>query len=190
MADDQQIDETKKRSLISRIGFGLVNAWLVFHLFSIIAAPSSVMPSSRFSQASWEVAAPYLQLMYLNHGFHYFSPEPGAATTIGYELEFEDGSKETGVFPNKNIQPRLLYHRHFMLTEFQASDVPEDRKRQEIWFRAFARNLCRRSGAVSVKLSKIKHFIATQEWILAGGKLSDPEMFSETELGTWKRSEL
>ena len=32
-------------------------------------------------------------------------------------LEFADGRSESGRLPNRGIEPRLLYHRHFMLTE-------------------------------------------------------------------------
>lgn len=173
--------------LWKRLGFLLVNVWLVYHLFAIIAAPASVAPSSRLQQESWRLAGPYLQSLYLNHGWHYFSPEPGRSTLLAYTLEFPDGTQQSGRLPNRQIQPRLLYHRYFMLTEFLGNSDPEG---QPIWHRAFARALCREHGAERVTLSKVYHDLPLAERILAGGQLDDPEFFSEEAIGVFESSEL
>lgn len=175
------------RPLWKRIAFLAVNVWLVYHLFAIVAAPASVAPSSRLQQQCWRCAGPYLQTLYLNHGWHYFSPEPGRSTLLAYTLEFEDGTQQTGRLPNREIQPRLLYHRYFMLTEFLGNSTPED---QPIWHRAYARALCREHGAQRVRLSRIFHDLPLAERVLAGGKLDDPEFYSEEAIGTFESSEL
>ncbi len=43
---------------------------------------------------------------------------PPPSHLVRYKLEMPDGSMQNGVFPDlKTEQPRLFYHRHFMLTE-------------------------------------------------------------------------
>ncbi len=94
-----------------------VNVWLVFHLSAIIVAPAAVAPTSELIEATWRVFQPYLQLMYLNHGYHFFAPEPSESTLLSFEAERADGTKVSGYLPTRSTFPRLLYHRHFMLTE-------------------------------------------------------------------------
>lgn len=171
------------RAKASAFGFVLVNVWLVYHLAAIVIGPWSVPPSSRLVQNAWRGVGPYLQLLYLNHGYHYFAPEPGNSTLVAYVLEMPDGRFETGRIPNRGIWPRLLYHRHFMLTEFLAnSDSFRPVVREEL-IRAMARELCREHGARRATLSKVTHVLPTMEWIRAGGTLDDN--YTEESLGTF-----
>ena len=96
---------------------GIVNVWLVVHLSAIIIAPASVSPSSDLTRSIWSLFRPYLQVLYLNHGYHYFAPEPSESTLLAFVAERPDGTVVRGRIPNFDIAPRLLYHRHFMLTE-------------------------------------------------------------------------
>ena len=104
-----------KRSLARRLGFLIVNVWLVIHLTAIVAAPATVGPSSRTARNVWEAVGPYLEVFYLNHGFHYFAPQPGSSNLVSWTATLKDGSTRSGIFPNFDIKPRLYYHRHFML---------------------------------------------------------------------------
>ena len=61
-----------------------VNLWLVFHLTAIVIAPASVSPSSELVDSAWELVGPYLQFLYLNHGHHFFAPEPGESTLLAF----------------------------------------------------------------------------------------------------------
>jgi hypothetical protein len=183
-----RLDTKELRRVVGPIGFVLVNLWLLYHLAGIVIAPWSVPPSSRLVQNSWRFVAPYVQILFLNHGYHYFAPEPGNSTLVAYVLEMPDGRHVTGRIPNRGIWPRLLYHRHFMLTEFLASsDNYPPAIRKEL-LRSMARELCREHGAVRVTLSKVTHRLPTMEHIRAGGTLNDsyseelPETFSCDEL--------
>lgn len=178
---------TRGRPRWKRIALAAVNLWLVYHLFAIVAAPASVMPSSRLQRQGWDWVGRYLQVLYLNHGWHYFSPEPGRSTLLSYTLEHADGTTESGRLPNRSIQPRLLYHRYFMLTEFLGNSPPEE---QTLWHRAYARQLCRQSGAERVWLSRVYHELPLAERILAGGTMEDPEFFTEEPIGVFESSEL
>jgi hypothetical protein len=171
------------RRVAASVGFVLVNVWLVYHLAGIFLAPWSVPPSSRLVQNAWRGVGTYVQLLFLNHGYHYFAPEPGNSTLVAYVLEMPDGRRETGKIPNRGIRPRLLYHRHFMLTEFLASsDGFPPAVRTEL-VRAMARELCREHGARRVTLSKVTHRLPTMEWVRAGGTLDDN--YTEEPLGTF-----
>jgi hypothetical protein len=171
-------------------GFVLVNLWLVWHLAAITIAPWSVPPSSRLVQNSWRVIGPYVQLLFLNHGYHYFAPEPGSSTLLAYDLELSDGRHVSGRIPNREIRPRLLYHRHFMLTEFLGSSdyYPPTIKTELV--RAFARQLCRENQARRVSLSRLTHRLPAMEWVRAGGPLDDPNSYTEEPLGSFSCDEL
>jgi|SRR5579863_383085 len=168
-------------------GFVLVNLWLVYHLAGIIIAPWSVPPSSRLVQNAWRGIGAYVQILFLNHGYHYFAPEPGASTLVAYTLEMPDGSRETGRIPNRGIHPRLLYHRHFMLTEFLGGDDLSPQLKTD-FIRAMARELCREHNARRVTLSKVTHRLPTMERIRAGGSLDDN--YAEEPLGTFSCDDL
>lgn len=170
-------------------GFVLVNVWLVYHLAAIVLAPWSVPPASRLVQNSWRAVRAYDQILFLNHGYHYFAPEPGNSTLVAYVLEMPDGSLQTGRIPNRDIRPRLLYHRHFMLTESLASDDLSPSVRTEL-IRAMARELCREHHARRVTLSRVTHRLPTMEFVRAGGALDDPESYTEEPLGTFSPDEL
>jgi hypothetical protein len=171
------------------VGFVLVNVWLVYHLAAIVLAPWVVPPTSRLVQNAWRAVGAYDQILFLNHGYHYFAPEPDNSTLVSYVLEMPDGSRQTGRIPNREIRPRLFYHRHFMLTEYLGSDDLSPLLREEL-VRAMARELCREHQARGVTLSRVTHRWQTMEFIRAGGMLDDPGGYTEEPLGTFSYDEL
>ena len=82
-----------------------VNLWLVFHLAAIIIAPASVSPSSDLVHSGWEVVRPYLQFLYLNHGYHFFAPEPGESTLLAFVAHRQDGTVVRGRIPTRSTGP-------------------------------------------------------------------------------------
>jgi len=167
--------------------FRLVNVWLVIHLTAIITAPATVGPSSQTSRNIWEIVAPYLQGLYLNHGFHYFAPQPGSSNLVSWSLNRKDGTTLSGRFPSFEIMPRLNYHRHFMLSEFLGNSPPE---LQAVIVKGFARNLCREYDGESVTISTVRHDLPSMERVRAGGRLNDGDLYEEQPLGTFRRDEL
>ncbi len=159
-----------------------VNCWLVFHLAAIIIAPASVAPTSELILSAWNVFQPYLDLVYLNHGYHFFAPEPSESFLVSFEAERADGTVSSGFMPTRKTQPRLLYHRHFMLTEHLADtlrDAPEEI--QQAWLDSYAEHLCRKNQAVRVTLTGHRHGLPSREDVQNGMKLNDPESYvSET----------
>ena len=176
-----------ERGLLKRIGFYALNLAIMFHLVAICAAPLSVSPSSELEQSLWDFTAPYVQLLYQNNGFHYFAPNPEGAHTVHYVVTYKDGKTERGLFPHRGIWPRLLYHRHLMLSENLAAMEGERRERMA---RDFAYQVCKSHGAERVTLSLVRHDIAMRERIIAGGSLFDEDLYQEIPLGTFTWADL
>ena len=84
----------------------------------------------------------------LANGYRFFAPEPGPSHLIRYEVTLPDGTRKEGFFPDRaHHQPRLLYHRYFMLSEFvNTLDNPEDRPTR---LNAYAQGVCRAPGRTS-----------------------------------------
>jgi hypothetical protein len=160
-----------------------INLGLVLHVVAIIIAPAALSPSSDLIQAGWELFQPYLQILYLNHGYHFFAPEPGDSTLLAFQAERPDGTVVSGRIPNREIVPRLLYHRHFMLTE-QMKDAPEELRDE--WLGSYAEHICRKYGAARVRLTGQTHHLPTMEMIRSGVRLDDPSSYEDEDLGVFE----
>ncbi len=161
----------------------VVNLWLVFHLAAIIIAPASVSPSSSLMNSAWELVHPYLVFLDLNHGHHFFAPEPGESTLLAFEAERADGSVVRGRIPDRRIGPRLLYHRYFMLTEHM-NGAPEEL--QTLWHESYAQHIGHEFGAKQVRLTQLFHLLPTMERVRGGGRLDDPESYEARPLGVFR----
>jgi hypothetical protein len=85
--------------------------------------------SSPFADGVMGWLRPYTSLMFLDHGYFFFAPNPGPSHLVQFQVEFANGREPVeGVFPNLQVhQPRLMYHRHFMLAEsLQNAFVPPE----------------------------------------------------------------
>jgi hypothetical protein len=160
----------------------LISAWIVFHLTAIIIAPAAVEPASELTQEVCRLFLPYLHALYLDHGYHFFAPEPSESTLLAYVAEREDGTVIRGRIPDRRTTPRLLYHRYFMLTEHM-SDAPEEVER--LWHESYAGHIARKHDAARVTLIQQTHKLSTVERVLRGGRLDDPECYDERELGVF-----
>jgi hypothetical protein len=102
----------------------LVSGLLAFHVLAVFVAPFAFAcnaggSSSPFADAIAGALRPYIVALYLDHGYFFFAPNPGPSRLVDYEITFADGRPSVkGRFPNVATErPRLLYHRHFMLSE-------------------------------------------------------------------------
>ena len=114
----------------------IVSALVSLHLAAVFIAPMSfaVRPGSPAIDPLRAVFRPYIQALFLDHGYAFFAPDPGPSHLVEYKLTFADGrAPQTGRFPNiEEHWPRLLYHRHFMLSEsLQTYYVPATAPRVE-----------------------------------------------------------
>ncbi|MFO1019124.1 MAG: hypothetical protein U0903_00265 [Planctomycetales bacterium] len=170
----------------------LIGGLLGLHLLAVVVGPWAVAPSSILSQDFFGVLGPYLEATYLNHGYHFFAPEPGPSHLIRYEITRGDGSTLTGVFPDKNKNwPRLMYHRHFMLTEHLNSFAEgDDKEAVETHSQSYARHLLKQHAGVEAKLILIRHELPSPNDVLSGKKLTDRSLYTERSLGTYKATTL
>ena len=163
-----------------------ISVGLVWHLLALVIAPLAVAPTSPLWQRAWLAFRPYLECLNLNHGYHFFAPEPGPSHLVHYELRFEDGRVEQGLFPNLQQQPRLRYHRHFMLSEF-LNDLAIDDSRREVFnavTRSYADHLRHEHHAAEVTLALRRHYVPSPQQVLSGKRLHDASLFAERPLGT------
>jgi hypothetical protein len=180
--------ETLERPLAPRVPRSRLLRWainlgLALHVVAIVIAPAAVSPSSDLIQAGWDLFQPYLQILDLNHGYHFFAPEPGDSTLLAFQAERPDGTVVSGRIPNRDIVPRLLYHRHFMLTE-QMKDAPAELRDQ--WLGAYAEHIGKKYGAARVRLTGQTHHLPTMEMVREGVKLDDPSSYENEDLGVFE----
>lgn len=171
-----------RRSGLKTVGFVIANLWVAFHVFAIAISPAPMPPASPLLVDASRVALPYNQLLFLNHGYHFFAPDPGPSTLISYQIDRPGNTPIQGRIPDVSIAPRLRYHRYFMLAE-NIWGFPESM--QEQVFRAYAKHFAAKHDADQVQLNVISHRPSSISRILAGGQLSDPEMFSEEPLESY-----
>jgi hypothetical protein len=106
--------------LLRRIVFLVI---VFFHFGGILTAVTSAPPPG--SPAPWittqlwtRIYRPYLQFMYLNNAYHFYSPEPGPACQLWFYVKFTDGTGEWLKTPEKSdYATRQEYQRFLALTE-------------------------------------------------------------------------
>ena len=105
-----------------RIGLSVA---LLLHLAAVFLPPFQFAcragngSSSPLADALIGPLRPYIGALYLDHGYFFFAPNPGPSHLVQYKVEFADGRAPVeGRFPDlAQHQPRLKYHRHFMIAE-------------------------------------------------------------------------
>ena len=161
--------------------------WVVFHFTAVLAAAASVGPTSGLVIAIWRPFRPYLQALYLNHGYNFYAPQPSPSTLVSYEVERADGTVIRGRILDRSTRPRLLYHRYLLLTEHMglASSTA-----LEEWYKSYARHLCHKYGGSRVGLTRLTHYPATMDMVRAGASLDEPFSYEEMFVGEFSCSEL
>jgi hypothetical protein len=176
----------------------LVSGLLAWHLVAVLLGPLSV-PDAMIPEALRPIFRPYQQAVFINNGYKFFAPDPGPSHLVRYDVEMADGSHQHGVFPDLGEHwPRLLYHRHFMLSEFigNAPPPPDWDPRlnwaqqplhgwQREYAHSYGQHLLRASGGRSVTLELVEHGIASPDQVLAGVRLDDPQSYRSRPLGTY-----
>ncbi len=116
----------------------LVSLLVIAHMAAVVSAPWNLSTGDALppdetkvperSSPLWQeppVTRPlhrffshYLNLIYMNHGYEFFAPDPAGTHLISFRVSKPDGTTVEGRFPDLETQwPRLLYHRHMMLAE-------------------------------------------------------------------------
>jgi hypothetical protein len=176
----------------------IVSLLLVWHLSAVLIGPLS-LPPAIIPSAAQRIFGPYAELIDINHAYKFFAPEPGPSHLIDYDIEFADGSHRTGRFPDRHKDfPRLLYHRHFMLTEFIASAPPDENAEiasdwrrqppsnwQREYARSYAEHMLQEPGAKRVTLKLVQHMLPSPDQVLNKTALDHPDSYRSRLLGTF-----
>lgn len=105
-------------------------AAVLLHLLVVLAEPLAFFSRSDF-QTGPEIfglrrtLSPYVEWMYLDHGYFFFAPNPGPNHLVAAQEKNSEPNTtrrikpDAVIFPDRKTHwPRLLYHRYFMLSEF------------------------------------------------------------------------
>lgn len=179
---------SRNQKPLSRLARAVISVVLGLHLVAIASAPLAMEPSSLPAQKVFAFFRPYLDAAFLNHGYHFFAPEPGPSHLIRYELAFPGGHIENGVFPDSVEQrPRLNYHRHFMLSEFANRLAVDDAQQPTLneLSQSFAQHLISERGAESATLYLRRHYIPSPQQVREGLTLDADKLYAERPLGTF-----
>jgi hypothetical protein len=97
----------------------IVSLLIVFHFGGILSAVSSVPPTPAIMNWAWTyVYRPYLQFMYLNNAYHFYSPEPGPGIMDWFYIRYEDGTADWYKIPDRSQNPLTQeYQRRLSLAE-------------------------------------------------------------------------
>lgn len=180
---------------------------ILYHLSAVIISPLSGPPPASdmaWQISRWPIYRPYTQCMAINNGYRFFAPNPGPGHIVRYEIDLSDGDTVTGHFPDrKRHWPRLLYHRHFMLSEtvferaIPVASIPAtgfadeaerasfDSLREQAGFllKGLARQLLdenrdsRGELGRRIRIYSIAHGIPTPDQVNGGMKLDDPSLY-------------
>jgi hypothetical protein len=103
-------------TIIQRV---IVSIIIVVHFVGILSAVSSVPPTPALMNWAWTYFyRPYLQFMYLNNAYHFYSPEPGPGVLVWFYVRYDDGSADWYKIPNRAENPLAQeYQRRLSLVE-------------------------------------------------------------------------
>lgn len=184
MSDEVQQD--RPWDAIPRWSRRLLSAWLLYHVIAIVMPPLAIPPTSSLLSEMAGLFRPYTEGLHVNHGYHYFAPQPGESTLIAFTATRPEGTEVKGIMPNRQIWPRLLYHRHFMLTE-SLGYIPEELR--DDWVKSYARCISRKTQCSKVELTRLLHYMPTMEMVNRGVTLDNPRSFDRSVLGVYQREE-
>ena len=102
--------------LLRRIAISFL---ILFHFVGIATAITCVPPQPWLSSVLWTyVYRPYLEFVYLQNAYHFYSPEPGPACMMWFYVKYEDGTSQWVKIPRREDFPLALeYQRRLSLTE-------------------------------------------------------------------------
>jgi hypothetical protein len=140
----------------------LVTLWLFWHFSALVVAAAAAPPSAQVVRDLWQVFRPYLELLYLNHAYRFYSPEPGPTMVMRYRLTLPDGQTQEDWFPKRSdYWLRLQYQRRLALANALSPlklNPQTGRPGQPLILgESYARYLQRLYGAESVELARVLH---------------------------------
>ena len=119
----------------------------------------------------------YANLVFVNHGYNFFSPDPTASHLIKYYFYNNANEKiAEGRFPDRREQwPRLFYHRHMMLVEQSRDPAVAGIG----WENAIAEHLIEKHDGDWAKLTMVRHHLLTPQQVKDGMRIDAPSTYEE-----------
>mgnify|MGYP006277428623 CR=1 FL=1 len=101
---------------------------ITFHFCGILSAVLSVPPPGGnspwlISQAWTFVYRPYLQFIYQNNAYHFYSPEPGPPSFLWLQVTYTDGGKRWFRLPDVETSPTPMHFQRMLSIGESASQV-------------------------------------------------------------------
>ncbi|MCI0463659.1 MAG: hypothetical protein L0Z62_42535 [Gemmataceae bacterium] len=202
----------------SRVRRLAVSALIVFHFGGIVTAAASQAPGPWvFNQLWLRLYRPYLEFMYLNNAYRFYSPEPGPSHQMWFRVEYHDkaaGKMRSHWFqlPELDSDGRplypvaLQYQRRLMLADAATRALPtpatEYRDLTGVQEPPFARRRREQTpegfAAIKDKLGKeqprsglivphLRHLVAPQDPRLRNVEYSPPDANSKVLLQSYAR---
>lgn len=162
----------------------LASVAIALHVLAVFVAPWS-MNGSPLPTTLHQVMAPYLHATFLDHGYQFFAPDPGPSHLIYYTVSRDGETVADGRYPDLDDHwPRLLYHRHFMMSEFLNAFGGTNEEGQyhpvfNAYVRSYARHLITLHEGDAVRLRLVNHSIPFPEDVAEGMPLDDPSLYNE-----------
>jgi hypothetical protein len=183
-----------------------VSLLLLVHVVAVFAAPFTFATSSGpgsaspFASGVMNALRAYIDAADLNHGYFFFAPNPGPSHLVRCRLENAEGREaDEELFPDRQRHwPRLLYHRHFMLSEslnsryvpaepppeirgdeVQMASWREGRRQYELLRESYRRHLCAAHGIERADVIRVEHRQPTPFEFQKGLQLDDPSLYRD-----------
>ncbi len=149
----------------------IIGAALLFHLAAVVVAALNVPPVSELVARMAEGVRWHTETLLVMPGYRFFAPDPGPADMMRAEIVSADGQRREEDYPDLKRQwPRLLYHRHFMLTS-RLSREP-DHPMVQAFAKSYARHIATRESAREVSVFRLVHALPTIEQVRTGAILA------------------
>lgn len=152
--------------------YALLSLFVAFHGSAIVTAP---LPRAELSAPVEDLVEPWVRILRLGNQWKFFSPDPVAAFSLGYEVDVggQWRSYEVEEFDSGNGGVAFRYWKMFADLE----DYPELE-------RSAARFLCRRHAALDPErirfLYRLRKFLLPGSY-LKGARMSDPDAWTVRE---------
>lgn len=152
-----------------------------FHFCGILTAVFSVPPPGGNApwlvQQAWvHLYRPYLQFVYLNNAYHFYSPEPGPPSFMWYRIDYADGERRWLRYPDDMRSP-IRIHFQRLLSIGESANQPSGREADQVR----AEEVHQRIGQMLRMPELPRDFIAPVAW-------RDPAPNTRILLGSYVRS--
>ncbi len=109
----------------------VVGLLVLAHFGGMITAATTIEPPGAsapwVSRMMWaHVYRKYLQFMYLNNAYHFYSPEPGPPSLVWFHIKYADGQVKWFKIPHRDEDPIPIHHTRLLsITESTSVTVPQ-----------------------------------------------------------------